>query len=189
MKNRQSSTQDADSTKGREPSAYQIATLAASLIRPQDNLDSRLIKRVTSLAAELWRASESVAQNIHESEERKILMAGYQAKVPQVPEWQDCDTEDQKPIGYDRGLEVLFPRHRKMQRDAIMLGYLMRWAESEKKSNATARNHWRRLKTEGFSPGEFSRLAAFLPAWLAQRSSTANAENAKQRKVKKSLEA
>jgi|GEM_PF-3535030 len=173
-----------------EPNTYQIATLAAAFIRPQDDMaDSRSMKRVTSLAISLWNASEDAVHQWNESKERQSHIKDYQAKVPQVPEWRDIAKEKRKPISYERGLEVLFKSHGRGKRDSLMLDFLNYLASSEPKAGSIARDNWRRMK-KGFQPGEFGSLAALLPQWLNVRRSLTNSVNAKQRKTsrKKPLE-
>lgn len=166
-----------------EPNTYQIATLAAAFIRPQDDMaDSRSMKRVTSLAVSLWNASEDAVQQWNESKERQSHIKDYQAKVPQVPEWRDISKDERQPISYERGLEVLFQSYRKDARDGMMLDFLNYLASSEPKGESIARRNWLRMK-KGFQPGEFGNLATLLPLWLKVRRSLANSVNAKQRKT------
>lgn len=76
MKPKQKNEMPSTLSLPQEPNAYQIATLAAALIRPQDDLANSLsMKRVTSLAVSLWNASENAVQQWKESKERqsKIL--------------------------------------------------------------------------------------------------------------------
>jgi hypothetical protein len=191
MKPKQKNEMPSTLSSSQEPNAYQIATLAAALMRPQDDLaNSHSMKRVTSLAVSLWNASENAVQQWKESKERQSKIRDYEAKVPPVPEWRDKAKEDRQPITYQRGLEVLFQHHRKESRDGMMLDFLKHLARSMSNGETTARDNWRRIKKEGFKPGEFSNIAERLPDWLDVKRSLANRENAKQakRRSKKSLE-
>jgi hypothetical protein len=166
-----------------EPTAYQIATLAAALVRPQDDLaNTGSMQRVTSLAVSLWNASEEALQRWKESKARQAQIRDYEAKVPDVPEWRDIAKKERKPITYQRGLEVLFHHHRNQDRDGMMLDFLKHLASSESEGDDIARANWQRMKEHGFDPGEFGRIATSLPHWLSVRRSLSNSENAKQRK-------
>jgi hypothetical protein len=191
MKPKQKNEMPSTLSLSQEPNAYQIATLAAALMRPQDDLaNSHSMKRVTSLAVSLWNASENAVQQWKESKERQSKIRDYEAKIPRVPEWLDKAKEDRQPIKYQRGLEVLFQRFRKLSRDGMMLDFLKHLARSMSNGEKTARDNWRRMKKEGFNPGEFNNIAERLPDWLHVRRSLVNTENAKQtkRRSKKSLE-
>ncbi len=94
MKTEEKSQPPEPSSQGDEPTAYQIATLAASLVRPQDDLANRgSMQRVTSLAISLWDASEEALQRWKESKARQAQIRDYEAKVPDVPEWRDIPKE------------------------------------------------------------------------------------------------
>jgi ribosomal protein L11 methylase PrmA len=183
MKTKKKKQPPMPSSQGEEPTAYQIATLAAALVRPQDDLaNTGSMQRVTSLAVSLWNASEEALQRWKESKARQAQIRDYEAKVPDVPEWRDIPKKERKPITYQRGLEVLFHHNRNQDRDGLMLDYLKHLASSESEGDTIARANWRRMKKDGFEPGEFGRIATFFPQWLTVRRSLINAANAKQRK-------
>ncbi len=165
-----------------EPSPYEIAKLAAALIRPEEKLDSSTMRRAASLAVSLWNASEVALQQRKESKEGLALIALHQSKVPTMPEWEKVEKKDRKPATYDRGLEVLFPHHRADHRDSMMLDFLKYMARSAADGESLGRDNWKRIKQEGFHPGEFNRLAFYVPEWLRVRHSLVNTENAKLRK-------
>lgn len=183
MKTKEKNQPPAPSSQGDEPTAYQIAKLAAALVRPQDDLaNTGSMQRVTSLAVSLWNASEEALQRWKESKARQAQIRAYEAKVPEVPEWRDIPHRKRKPITYQRGLEVLFQHYRNQDRDGLMLDFLKYLASSESEGDAIGRANWQRMKENGFEPGEFGRIAISLPHWLTVRRSMINTENAKQGK-------
>lgn len=182
MKKKEETPPLVPSSQGEDPTAYQIATLAAALVRPQDDLANRgSMQRVTSLAVSLWDASEEALQRWKESKARQAQIREYEAKVPEVPEWRDIPKKERQPITYQRGLEVLFQHNRNQDRDGLMLDFLKHLASSESEGDDIARANWQRMKEHGFEPREFGGIAASLPHWLTIRRSLINTENAKRR--------
>lgn len=171
-----------DTSGANEPTAFQIAQLAVSMLRQDDDMsDGRTMKRAASLAVSLWDASNEALQNWRESKAQQGKIQEYQAKVPDVPEWLGIPKESRSVLEYNRGLAVLFPRSRKDQRDGMMLDFLKHLCASVHEGNKLAREIWMRLKTEGLGSSDFDKYAAMLPHWLSVRRSVVNTENAKSR--------
>ncbi len=172
-----------DTLRASEPTAFQIAQLAVSMLRQNDDIsDGRTMKRAASLAVSLWDASNEALQNWRESKVRQGEIQEYQAKVPDVPEWRDIPKDERSPLKYSRGLDVLFPRFRKGQRDGMMLDFLKHLSASSHEGDLIARETWKRLKKEGFGSSDFDKYAVLLPHWLNVRRSVVNTENARSRK-------
>lgn len=172
-----------DTPGASEPTTFQIAQLAVSMVHQEDDMsDGRAMKRAASLAVSLWDASNEALQNWRKSKVLQGQIQEYQAKVPDVPEWRNLKRNKRPVLKYNRGLEVLFPRFRKGQRDGMMLDFLKHLCASVHEGNKLARETWMRLKTEGLGSSDFDKYAAMLPHWLSVRRSVVNTENAKRRK-------
>lgn len=166
-----------------EPTTFEIAQLAVSMLRQDhDTSDGHAMKRAASLAVSLWEASNEALQNWRESKVLLGQIQEHQAKVPVVPEWRDLPKEDCSVLTYARGLEVLFPRSRKDQRDGMMLDFLKHVFQPAPDGIKLARDTWGNLKKEGFRSVDFDKYAVLLPQWLKVRRSVQNAENARRRK-------
>lgn len=166
-----------------EPTTFQIAQLAVSLVRQEDDMsDGRAMKRAASLAVSLWNASNEALQNWRKIKVLQGQIQEHQAKVPDAPEWRDIPKEDRPVLEYNRGLEILFPRFRKDQRYGMMLDFLKHLSASAPEGDEIARETWKGLKKDGFGSVDFDKYAALLPHWLSVRRSLVNAENARSRK-------